>query len=100
MRHTNFMDRGMPRLAVTLPAGLLEEVRARVGRGGLSSWIAQAAAERLSRERLAAALAEYEADAGLITDEDIATAKAHTAWKPTARRREPSAASKCSTQER
>lgn len=82
----------MPRLTVTLPGDLVEEVRARAGRGGVSSWIAQAAAERLGRERLAAAIAEYEADAGLITDEDIAAARAHTAWQPPPRHRKPPAA--------
>jgi len=58
----------------------------------VSSWIAQAAAERLARERLSAAIAEYEADAGRITDEDIAAARASTAWQPVARRRKPPAA--------
>lgn len=82
----------MPRLTVTLPGDLVEEVRARAGRGGVSSWIAQAAAERLGRERLAAAIAEYEADAGPITDEDVAAARARTAWQPTVRRGEPPSA--------
>jgi hypothetical protein len=86
------MNREMPRLTVTLPGDLVEEVRERAGRGGVSSWIAQAAAERLARERLAAAIAEYEADAGPITDEDIAAARARTAWQPTTRRRKPPAA--------
>ncbi len=86
------MDREMPRLTVTLPGDLAEEVRVRAGRGGVSSWIAQAAAERLARERLSAAIAEYEADAGRITDEDIAAARARTAWQPVARRRKPPAA--------
>ncbi|HEU5267813.1 MAG TPA: hypothetical protein VFU35_13980 [Jatrophihabitans sp.] len=86
------MDREMPRLTVTLPSDLVAEVRARAGRGGVSSWIAQAAAERLARERLAAAIAEYEAEAGPITDEVIAAARARTAWRPPARRRKPPAA--------
>ncbi|MGH9064369.1 MAG: CopG family transcriptional regulator [Acidimicrobiales bacterium] len=81
----------MPRLTVTLPGELVEEVRVRAGRGGVSSWIAQAAAERLSRERLAAVIAEYEAEAGPITDEDIAAARARTAWKPATRRKPPAA---------
>lgn len=80
----------MPRLTVTLPGELVEEVRVRAGRGGVSSWIAQAAAERLSRERLAAVIAEYEAEAGPITDEDIAAARARTAW-PATRRKPPAA---------
>ena len=85
------MNREMPRLTVTLPGDLVNEVRARAGRGGVSSWIAQAAAERLGRERLAAAIAEYEADAGPITDEDIEAARARTAWQPPAGRRTPPA---------
>jgi hypothetical protein len=70
----------------------VEEVRAWAGRGGVSAWIAQAAAERLGRERLAGAIAEHESEAGPITDEDIAAARARTAWQPTARRRKPPAA--------
>lgn len=83
----------MPRLTVTLPADMVEDVRARADRGNVSSWIAQAVAERLARERLAAAIAEYEAEAGVITDEDIAAARARTVWEPaSARRRKPPAA--------
>lgn len=82
----------MPRLTVTLPGDLVDEVRARAGRGGVSSWIVQAAAERLGRDRLAAAIAEYEADGGPITDEDIAAARSRTAWEPTSRRRKLPAA--------
>jgi hypothetical protein len=82
----------MPRLTVTLPGDLLAEVRVRAGRGGVSSWIAQAAAERVGRERLATAIAEYEADSGPITDEDIAAARVRTAWQPPTRRRKPPAA--------
>lgn len=82
----------MPRLTVTLPGDLLDEVRTRAGRGGVSSWMAQAAAERLGRERLAAAIAEYEAEEGAITEEDIAAARARTAWQPPGRRRKPPAA--------
>lgn len=86
------MNREMARVTVTLPGDLLEEVRARAGRGGVSSWMAQAAAERLGRERLAAAIAEYEAETGPITDEDIAAARARTAWRPPAGQREQPAA--------
>jgi hypothetical protein len=76
----------MPRLTITLPADLVEEVRSRADRGNVSSWVAQAVAERLAHERLAAAIAEYEAEAGSITDDDIAAARSRTAWKPSARR--------------
>lgn len=79
----------MPRLTVTLPADLVEEVQARAERGNASSWIAPAVAERLARERLSAAIAEYDAEAGVITDEDIA-ARARISWgTPSIRRRKP-----------
>lgn len=82
----------MPRLTVTLPGDLVDEVRRRAGRGGVSSWMAQAAADRLARENLAAAIAEYEVDAGPITEKDIAAARASTTWQPAARHRKPPAA--------
>lgn len=82
----------MPRLTVTLPGDLVDEVRLRAGRGGVSSWIAQAATERLARENLAAAIADFEAEAGPLTEKDIAAARARTAWQPTVRRRKPPAA--------
>jgi len=44
--------------------------------------LASREAERLAMARLSAAVAEYEVDAGRITDEDIAAARAHTAWQP------------------
>lgn len=79
-------------LTVTLPAELVEEVRARAKRGAISSWVAEAVADRLAREHLSEAIAEYEAEAGAVTDEDIATARKHTAWRPSARRRRHPAA--------
>lgn len=82
----------MPRITVTLPAELVEEIRAQVGRGETSAWVAQAISERLARQRLAAAVAAYEAETGPITDEDIAAAKDRTAWKPARVRRKSPAA--------
>lgn len=67
---------------MTLPAELLEQVQARAPRGNVSAWIAQAVAERLGREGLAAALAGFEAEHGPITDEDITAARQRTAWQP------------------
>jgi hypothetical protein len=73
------MDRETPRVTITLPGELVEEIRDRAGPRGVSAWLAQAATERLDRERLAAALADYEAENGSITDEDVAAARARTA---------------------
>lgn len=90
----------MPRLTVTLPPELVQEVRSRVGPGEISAWVAQALAERLGREDLLAAVVEYEAETGPITDEDIAAAKRHTAWEPAKGRRKPPAAWAFSMRER
>lgn len=79
-------------MTITLPADLLREVRARAGPGAVSSWIAQAVAERLASERLGAAIDEYEAEAGAITEHDIAAARARTAWEPPAQDRGRTAA--------
>jgi hypothetical protein len=86
------MERAMPRLTITLPAALIEDVRARADRGNVSPWVAQAVAERLARERLAAAITEYEGEAGSITDDEIVAARSRTAWEPSARRHSPPAA--------
>lgn len=82
----------MPQLTVTLPPELVQEVRSRVGPREISAWVAQAVAERLGREDLMAAVTEYEAEAGAITDEDIAAAKRRTAWEPGRGRQKPPAA--------
>jgi hypothetical protein len=86
------MKRAMPRVTITLPAEFIEELRTRTDRGTLSGWIAQAIAERLARERLTEAIAEYEQENGPITDQDIATARTRTAWSPPDERRRPAAA--------
>jgi hypothetical protein len=85
------MAREMPRITVTLPPDLVDEIRAQVGPRETSAWVARAITEYLARERLAAAVAEYEAETGPISEEDIAAAKNRTAWKPPRRRRSPAA---------
>lgn len=72
----------MPRLTVTLPSDLLRQMRSRVGPRQTSAWVAQAIAERLDREQLVAAVADYEAEAGSINEQDIESAKQRTAWEP------------------
>lgn len=82
----------MPRLTVTLPPELVQEVRRRVGHREMSGWVALAISERLGREDLMAAVADYEAESGPITEEDIAAAKRRTAWELARRQRKPPAA--------
>lgn len=82
----------MPRVTITLPAELVDEMRAYVGPRETSAWIAQAIADRLACERLGAAIADYEAEFGAIGAEDIAAAQDRTTWKPARSRRKPPAA--------
>lgn len=86
------MAREMPRVTVTLPADLVREMRSQVGPRETSAWVAKAIADRLALERLADAVTEYEANAGPITEEDIAAARRRTEWKPRRSRRKPPAA--------
>ncbi|MGQ0623990.1 MAG: hypothetical protein ACT4PP_04945 [Sporichthyaceae bacterium] len=86
------MAREMPRVTVTLPAELVDEMRARVGPRETSAWVAGAIADRLALERLGAAISDYESEHGAITEQDIATARKRTSWKPATSRRKPPAA--------
>lgn len=85
------MAREMPRVTVTLPADLVDEMRARIGPRETHAWVAAAIADRLALERLGAAIADYETEHGAIGAEDIAAALDRTAWKPRTRRRKPPA---------
>lgn len=86
------MAREMPRVTVTLPADLVDEMRAQIGPRETSAWVAGAIADRLALERLGAAVADYESEHGAITDADVAAALKRTTWKPTKSRRKPPAA--------
>lgn len=86
------MAREMPRVTVTLPAALVEEMRAQVGPRETSAWVAGAIADRLALERLGAAVADYESEHGEISDSDIAAALKRTAWRAGNSRRKPPAA--------
>jgi hypothetical protein len=85
--HTHGMAREMPRVTVTLPADLVDEMRAQIGPRETSAWIAGAIADRLALERLGAAIADFEAEHGAISPDDISIALDRTAWKPTTSRR-------------
>lgn len=86
------MTREMPRVTVTLPAELVAEMRARIGPRETSAWVAAAIADRLALEGLGAVIADYEAEFGAITEDDIALALDRTAWTPPKSRRRPPAA--------
>ena len=54
------------KVSVTLPAGLLERIRGRVGARGLSSYVAEALEDEERRSALRAWLAEQEDEYGAI----------------------------------
>lgn len=66
------------RVTISIEIDLLEEAQAAVSNGqcrSLSQWIGEAVAEQLDKERrlalLAEMVAEYEAEHGVITEEDM-----------------------------
>jgi len=66
------------KVSVTLPAGLLERIRQRVGARGLSGYVARALEEEERREALQAWLTSQDAEFGPIPDEVMAEIRA--AW--------------------
>jgi hypothetical protein len=66
------------RLSVTMPPEVGSAVREAAARErtSVSSWVTEAAARRLRNERLGAALDEWEAKNGAITEEELDRAAA------------------------
>jgi hypothetical protein len=64
------------KVSVTLPAGLLDRIRQRVGTRGLSSYVAHALEEEERREALQAWLTSQDAEFGPVSDEVIAEVRA------------------------
>jgi hypothetical protein len=60
------------KVSVTLPAGLLDRIRGRVGTRGLSSYVAHALEEEERRDALRAWLNDQEAEFGPIPPEMMA----------------------------
>ncbi len=64
------------KVSVTLPAGLLDRIRQRVGTRGLSSYVAHALEEEERREALKAWLTSQDAEFGPVPDEVMAEVRA------------------------
>jgi hypothetical protein len=64
------------KVSITLPAGLLDRIRQRVGTRGLSSYVAHALEEEERREALQAWLTSQDAEFGPVPDEVIAEVRA------------------------
>ena len=66
------------KVSVTLPAGLLDRIRQRVGTRGLSGYVAHALEEEERREALQAWLTSQDAEFGPVPDDVMAEVRA--AW--------------------
>lgn len=67
---------GSKKYSVSLPEDLAENVRARVGSGGFSAYVAEALEHRVAMDRLSELVADFEIDNDPITAEEIAAARA------------------------
>ena len=61
---------------VTLPEELAEEIRAEVGSGGFSRYVAQAIERQRERDHLHEFVGWWEGEHGDVTDEELARAEA------------------------
>ncbi len=60
------------RITITLDAELLDELRSRVGRGGVSAYVVEAVKDRLRKDPILELLDQLDEMYGPLTDEQIA----------------------------
>jgi hypothetical protein len=69
------------KLAISFDGGLAAQVQKAAlshSAGNVSAWLAEAARERLRHQALTDAIAQYEAEAGVITDDELSAVR--TQW--------------------
>jgi hypothetical protein len=69
---------GMPgskKYSVSLPEDLAETVRARVGPGGFSAFVAEALEHRIAMDRLGEIVVDFETENDPLTNEEIEAAR-------------------------
>ncbi|MYY11210.1 hypothetical protein GT204_20440 [Streptomyces sp. SID4919] len=67
---------GSKKYSISLPEDLAEAVRAHVGPGGFSAYIAEALEQRVAMEKLREIVADFETDNDELTREEIEAARA------------------------
>ncbi|MDA2810966.1 hypothetical protein O4J56_09995 [Nocardiopsis sp. RSe5-2] len=67
---------GSEKYSVGSPEELAETVRARVGPGGFSAFVPDAIEHRIAMERLGEIVADFEADNGPLTGQEVEAARA------------------------
>jgi len=64
------------RVTVTMPPALLSELRRQVGGRGVSGYVQRAVARQLRSDALAAAIDDFETEAGAFTERELEEARA------------------------
>lgn len=67
---------GSKKYSVSLPEELAEAVRAKVGPGGFSAYVAEALEQRVAMDKLREIVTDFETDNDPLTREEIETARA------------------------
>ena len=67
---------GSKKYSVSLPEDLAETVRAHVGPGGFSAYVAEALEQRVAMDRLREIVKDFETDNDPLTREEIEAARA------------------------
>lgn len=67
---------GIRKYSISLPEDLAEAVRAHVGPGGFSAYVAEALEQRGAMDKLREIVADFETDNEALTREEVAAARA------------------------
>jgi Arc/MetJ-type ribon-helix-helix transcriptional regulator len=67
---------GSRKYSISLPEDLAEAVRAHVGPGGFSAYIAEALEQRVAMDKLREIVADFETDNEALTREEVEAARA------------------------
>lgn len=68
--------RGWRKYSVSLPEDLAEAVRAQVGPGGFSAYVAEALEQRVAMDKLHDLVTDFETDHDPLSREEVAAARA------------------------
>jgi len=79
-------ESGTQNISVSLPKAMVADVRSRVGKRGVSAYVAEALEHRLRMDRLAEIVADHEERFGPLTEEEIAASHAKLFGEPALRR--------------
>ncbi len=67
---------GSKKYSVSLPEGLAEAVRAQVGPGGFSAYVAEALEQRVAMDKLHDIVTDFETDNDPLSREEVESARA------------------------